>query len=64
MSGLGDLQAEFFVLADLTHRRDQIEREWRSAIRDLSPRHSTRTIAKHAGVSHVTVHKITKGANR
>jgi len=53
-----------YLLHDLSVQRDRIDRQWRAAIRALAPEHSTREIAKHAGVSHVTVHKMTKGARR
>lgn len=51
-------------LYDLSVQRDRIDREWRAAIKALAPDHSTRVIAKHAGVSHVTVYKMTKGVTR
>jgi len=52
------------TLHQITAERDAIERAWRGAIKELAPSHSTREIAKHAGVSHVTVHKMTKGVAR
>lgn len=52
------------TLHSLAVQRDRIDREWRAAIRSLAPEHSTRMIARHAGVSHVTVYKMTKGVTR
>jgi hypothetical protein len=51
-------------LQDLTVQRDRLDRRWRQAIKELAPQHSTRTIARSAGVSHVTVHHMTKGVAR
>lgn len=51
-------------LQHITDQRDVIDRQWRSAIKALAGDHSTRTIARSAGVSHVTVHHITKGVAR
>ncbi len=51
-------------LQALTVQRDRTDRAWRSAIKGLAPQHSTRTIARYAGVSHVTVHHITRGVAR
>lgn len=55
---------ELADLRELAVARDQIDRRWRAAIRSLAPMYSTRMIAKHAGVSHVTVYKMTKGVTR
>jgi predicted AAA+ superfamily ATPase len=51
-------------LQELTLQRDLTERAWRLAIKSLATEHSTRTIARYAGVSHVTVHHMTKGVAR
>lgn len=51
-------------LQAITDERDQIDRRWRQAIKELAPKHSTRTIARSAGVSHVTVFHMTKGVPR
>lgn len=51
-------------LQEITDQRDAIDRQWRTAIKALAPQHSTRTIARAAGVSHVTVFHMTKGVTR
>lgn len=51
-------------LQQLTSERDDMYRRWVSAIKALAPDHSTRTIARCAGVSHGTVYQITKGVTR
>lgn len=51
-------------LKEISAQRDAIDRCWRTAIKALAPEHSTRTIARSAGVSHGTVYQITKGVPR
>jgi DNA-directed RNA polymerase specialized sigma24 family protein len=53
--------SDFEKLEELSGWRELADQRWREEIRSVYAKgHGLRTIAKHAGVSHGTVHSITR----